>query len=557
MRGGLAGWIALVLILLPFAACGAGVSLFIDGEPAEFSSPIIVSEGTLYAPLAEFAPRLGAEAVRTPDGDAVKLRWDGGRGEFPSSRFPSFAGDLYVSVDWLVSLLGGAVHRIGEERHVETDVRMLVDLEATGEEVVLRFDGFVPQEIIAQDERTIRVRFFHCLMQISPRSIILAEGTMTRVEIASVEPEGCELTITLRAGGVLRVRRVAGVGFHSVSLRIGDEPYFETVTELSDRFTVHEVRTVLSGGEADIAYLTIDDWRRGYRLRPGISTGGVGEPCAISEIASACGATAAIAAGSSLDLFVLSGLPYSLDSGSGGALGFDLFGRISVFPSSVSIVFHCDGERIPIDGVNRPISYGEAIVYSPGYTGEIARGIPGLFTVIKLRDGRVVSVYDGSFVSADPGAAFVVASGEARARFSSVFLGDRSEIQTYRLDDRSQVVDAIGIVGVLFQDGDDLSASLKEGLEEDFDRPMAWSIVCTDWYGGLILLSIARDGASAGATLSDVSSSLRSLPVPVKDAFVLNVGRSGGLIYSDSGSYEHLVDGEWVTTALCLVPIER
>jgi len=555
MRGGLAGWIALALILLPFAACGAGGTLFIDGEPAEFSSPIVVSDGTVYAPLNEFALRVGAEAVRTPDGEAVKLRWDGGRKEFPLSGFPVFSGDVYVSVDWLVSLLGGSVHRIGEERHVETPLCVLADLEATEEGVLLRFDGFVPQAMTVQDERTVRIRFYHCRMGISPRSVILASGSMARVDIASPGPEGCELTISLRVGGALRVRRVAGVGFYSVSIRIGDEPYFETVTELSKGFALHEVRTVLSGGETDIAYLTVDDWRRDYRLRPGISTAGVSEPCPLPGIAQACGAVAAIGAGSDLGLFVLDGLPYSL--GSGEALGFDLFGRIGLFPASVSFVLHSGGERIPLDGVNRPISYGEAIVYSPGYTGEIARGIPGLFTVIKLRDDRVVSIYDGSFVPADPGAAFVVASGEARARFSSVLLGDRAAVQTYWRDDRSEVVDAIGIVGVLFRDGDDLSSSFNEGLDWDLDRPLAWSIVCTDWYGGVILLSMARDGASAGATLGDVSSYLRHLPVPVKDAFVLNVGRSEGLIYSDSGSYEHLVDGEQVLAALCLVPIER
>jgi len=557
MRSGLAGWIVLASLLLSFAACGAEDPLFIDGAPAGLSSPIIVSQGSVYAPLDEFSLRLGVEAEGIPDSGVVRFRWDGGRGEFPSTRFPVFSGEPYVSVDWLVSLIGGSVHRIGDEWRIETVPSALDDLEADEGGVVLRFDGFVPQRVIAQDEGTVRIRFYHCRMRISPRSIILAGGRMSRVDIAPVEPEGCELTISLRYAGALQVRRMMKAGFYSASIRIGDEAYFETATELDDGVTLHEVRTVMSEGETEVGYMAVEDWRMDYRLRPGISTRGVSEPSSVLDIARGCGAAAALGAGSSLRLFVRDGLPYALGSESGEALSFDLFGRISVFPSSVSVLLYCDGLRIPLDGVNRPLIYGEAVVYSPGYDGEIARGIPGSFTVIKLRDERVVSVYDGSFVSADPTAAFVVASGQARARFSSVALGDRAKIQTYRLDDGSEVVDAIGIVGVLIRDGDDLSSSFGEGLGQDPDRPLAWIILCTDWYGGLILLSIAGDGASAGTTLSDASSYLRSLPVPIKDAYVLNAGRAEGLIYSDSGSYEHLMDGERVAAALCLVPIER
>jgi len=549
MRSGLAGWIALALLLLPFEVCGGGVSLFIDGEPARFSSPIVVSDGTVYAPFDEFALLMGAEAVRTPDGEAVKLRWDGGRREFSLSRFPVFDGEVYISVDWLVSLLGGAVHRIGEEWRVETDLSFLDDLEVSEDEVILRFGGFVPQRVIAQDEEMIRIRFYHCLMRISPRSLVIAGGRMSRVDLASAGPEGCELTISLRSSGTLQIRRMVKPGFYSVSIRIGDEGYFETTTELEGGLSLHEVSTVLSWGGVDVAYLSIADWRRGYRLRPGISPVGVGGLSPVSDIARECGGTAAIGAGSSPRLFVRGGLPYGLGPGGGEALGFDLFGRIFTFPASVSILLYCDGVKIPLDGVNRPLTYGEAIVYSPRYDGEIARGIPGSFTVIKLRDGRVVSVYDGLFVATDPTAVFIVASGQARSRFSSVDLGDRAEVRTYRLDDGSRVVDAIGIVGVLFRDGADLSPS----LDQEIDRSVAWSIVCTDWYGGLILLSIAGNGAR----LNDVSSYLRTLPVPVKDAFVLNAGRAEGLVYSDSGTYERLVDGEQILAALCLVPIER
>jgi len=556
MRGGPAGWIALSLILLPIAACGGEVSLFIDGEPAGFSSPLIVSDGTLYAPLVPFAPRVGVEAVRTPDGGEVNLRWDGGKGRFQAEIFPIFDGELYVSVDWLVSLLGGSVHRIGDERHVETDIRYLDDVEATDGEVILRFDGFVPQETIAEDEDTVRIRFYHSRMRIPPRSFLLAEGRISRVDIAPADPDGCQLTLTLRSGGEPWIRRTAEEGFYSVSIRIGDEAYLETETALESGFTVHEVRTVMSGGKTDIVYLSVTDWRRDYRLRPGISTAGVGEPSAISDIARTCGASAAIGAGSELRFFVLGGIPYALEPAGAHALGFDLFGRPSVFSPSVSVALRCDGERIPIDGANRPILYGEAVAFSPGYTREIARGVPGSFLVIKLRDGRVVSVYEGPFVAADPTAPFIVVSGGAKARFSSVSLGDRAEIVTHRLDG-AEVIDAIGIVGILIDEGIDLSSALADALGPAADTLSAWSVVCTDWYGGLILLSVIRGGGSAGASLSDLSTYLRSLPVPIKDGFVLSLGRSGGLIYSDSGVYDDLVSGEPVISALCLVPIGR
>jgi len=77
------------------------------------------------------------------------------------------------------------------------------------------------------------------------------------------------------------------------------------------------------------------------------------------------------------------------------------------------------------------------------------------------------------------------------------------------------VIDAIGIVGVLFEDGNDLSPSIAARLGSAAGEPLGWDLVCTDWYGGLILLSVNRDPASAGATLSDLAAYLRSLsPVP-------------------------------------------
>jgi len=109
------------------------------------------------------------------------------------------------------------------------------------------------------------------------------------------------------------------------------------------------------------------------------------------------------------------------------------------------------------------------------------------------------------------------------------------------------VIDAIGIVGVLFEDGNDLSPSIAARLGSAAGEPLGWDLVCTDWYGGLILLSVNRDPASA----------LRSLSSPVRGAFILNAGRSGGVVCSDSGSYCHLVSGERVAAALCLVPVER
>ena len=556
MRGGLAGWIASVLILLPFVAAGTEAPLFIDGVPAVLSSPLVVSEGTAYAPLTDLAPAIGVEVVRATF-ESVTLRWNGGRADFPASRFPVFSGETYVSIDWLIAVVGGRIHRIGEELHVDTSVAGLVDLEASEEEVLLRFDGFVPQEVAVQDESTIRILFHHCRIRIPPQSIILAGGRIDRVDLASIEPGGCELTLSLSRSGPLRVRRFESSGFYSVSIEIGDESYFETVTEMSGGIAVHEVRAVMSGGETELAYVTVDDWRRDYRLRPGISPAGVGRTSPLTEIAAGPGAIAAIGGGSSLDLFVLDGIPYALGSGTGEALGFDLFGRPYTFSASVSVAFCAAGVKVPLDGVNRPLTYGEAVAYSPGYTSEIARGVPGSFTVIKLRDGRVVSIFDGPFVSTEPTAAFVVASGEARGAFSSISLGDRAKIETDSSDDGTDVIDAIGIVGVLFEDGNDLSPSIAARLGSAAGEPLGWDLVCTDWYGGLILLSVNRDPASAGATLSDLAAYLRSLSSPVRGAFILNAGRSGGVVCSDSGSYCHLVSGERVAAALCLVPVER
>jgi hypothetical protein len=548
MRGGWIGRTA-VLSLLLFAAAARGEEelLYLDGVLVNLESSTVRDEEGLLVPLREFGCLVGVEVSEIADG-TLSLRWREGRRDIQVGGLPVIEGRVYVSLDWLVALAGGDLRRVGSATHVDLQPSLMSELDVSEERVVLRFDGFVPVEVVAVDQDSLHLRFHHCDASVSQRSVVLAVGPMTRVEARSMASGGVDLFVSLREIGALRVKRFETVGFYAVTIEVGAEAITESVTQIGGDVELHEIETILEAGWTRMTYVRVEGWRTRYRVRPAYDLSAPGSATSLSQIVREDAAEAGLGVGSEMGLLVVDGVPLSLPTEDVLVLGIDAFGRPSAFRATGSAVLRVEGVCVPIDGVNRPVRYGEAIAYPPGYCGEISQGVPGSFTVLKLRSDQVVSVYQGAFVDRDPTATLIVGSGEASARFVPVSIGDDARLECHTEDGVEPLKNAITIDSVLVHDGLDVAA------EQLGERARSWNLLATDWHGALILLSIPRHERSAGATADEVRSFLRTLAVPVQDAFVLGSGGASSLVVRDHG-YLELGDASRVAVALLLISI--
>jgi len=561
MKSGLyRGTVIFALLLSVAWVCGAEETLFINGEAIGTALCVTSGDGAILVPLAEFGLLIGLEAEAIDGGERIVMRWNGGRDTVSRHELSERNGTRYISLAGVVGLVGGNVHRLGEASYIETDIAALNDFDVVDGRIVLRFDGFVPDEIVEVSKDSLRIRFHHCRLSLPARSIVLAEGAIAEARLVSLQAGACELVMRLRQSGEIEVRRHVREGFFSVSLGFASEVSRETLTRVVGGMTVREVEVEWSNGLTRINAITIGAWRDRYRLCSSIPETGIGTKTSLAHMAGVVGADLAIGAGSSIGLCVANGVPICMDGGGHRALCTDLFGRLSLLEPDMSLYLDVSGISIPVDGVNRPIGYGEVTAYSPGYVGQSARGVPGTFTVIKIRSGRIVSVYNGTFVFEDPTATLIVASGEAKARLSLLFLGDRAELVCIRNDDGARIREAIGVGPILIEAGvavDGAMMSDSAGRPQDPDTSLAWSLLVTDRHGGLTLVSVVRDGSSGGATLSELLGFLRSLPVPMYDAIVLHSGATSSLVYRDDRSFHELSSEDLFPIGLCLIPISQ
>jgi len=550
MRGGWIGTLGvLTLLLFATGTRGEGESLFLDGHSLELASPPIHGEHELLVPIREVGPLIGIEVGET-SGGSLELRWSHGRLTVETARLHAVDGIHYTSLDWLVELAGGLVRRLGSSVFVDSDPVPLDELDVTENRIVLRFGGFVPIETVLADERAIRLRFHHCEAPFPHRSVIVGEGPMTRVDAQAAVPSALDIAISLREVGAIRLTRIETDDAYAVTIEIAEEAFAESAIELSGDRTLHELEITTEAGISSLVYTYVDAWRSSYRTRPSGSSFELGDLALVSQLALAETAEVAIGAGQDLGLLVVDGVPFHVPAEPSTLLVADAFGRLSSVEGQGRIVLDVEGVDIPIDDVNRPTQYGEAIAYPPGYRGEIAAGAAGGFTVLKIRSGCVVSVYQGSFVDQDPTATLIVASGEARARFAGITLGDDAHLACY-VDALSEpLASAMSIETVLLRDGVRQDLNVADGSA----GTRAWSVVATDWHGGLILLSALRNERSAGLGVAELLAFLEALPVPVDDAFALGSGGASAIAV-DAGGLQELGDDARVAVALLLVSL--
>lgn len=553
------GWPGGIAVCFLFAAswltCDAAVPVYVNGAPLALTDPIVVEGGSILVPIEQFGLSIGIE-TKTDDGRLV-LRWSGGRRRLEPDRYAVRDGNAYATLESIVGLVGGELHRVGETWYVETAPATLEDVEATSERVVLRFDKFVPVTVErSEDESELLLSVHHCGSAVPPQLLVLGDEGIEAVRIPSGMPSHVDVRIAVQAGATVRTQTYESPGFYSVCLETADRPEEETIVRFDEGLVLHELTTVASSETVHADWLYVEAWRDRYRLSPAFPLPGFETVASLEGLLSSSNAVAAVNLGCSrtpipVDLLIIGGTPYVVNGRMHDGLGLDLFGWWTYFSGDASIYAKHGGEQISIDDVNRPILYGEVIAYPPGYVGAIARGVPGSFLVAKVRSDRVVSVYEGPFVSSDPTATLLVASGEAKGRLSLIRLGDSLSLEC-----------SIGAEGVCFSHAFSAGPVLVDsGIpavvpdSSASDSPSGWTVLATDWHGALILLSFVRERGSEEEVLAELIRFLMLMPVPIRDAIVLGrCGENALVVRGRSSIYRLGLAGPYAL-ALCLVPL--
>jgi hypothetical protein len=556
MKRGVVGGIAVWLLFVVSWSIGVdAVSVYVNDSLLALIHPILAEGGSILVPIEEFGRAVGI--ATTVDGGRLVLRWGGGRRGLDADRYAARDGIPYATLEWMVGLIGGEVHRVGETWYVETLTATLKDVEATAERIVLRFEGFVPITLSESDDGTeLLLTIHHCCSEIQPQWIVLGEEGIRSVRIPSGTPSRVDVWIMLQNGATVRTQTYESSGFYSFCLETSDRPEEETIVQIGEGMALHELAAVVSTERVFADWVYVAAWRDRYRLAPAFPSAGFETLASIEELAGSLNAVAAVNLGCSrtpspVDLLIIDGTPYAVGAETHDGLGLDLFGWWEYFSADAVIFAEHGGGRIPIDDVNRPLLYGEVIAYPPGYIGTIARGVPGSFSVVKVRSDRVVSVYEGPFVTADPTATLLVASGEAKAHLSLVRLGDALSLECAVGPGGSSFSHAFSAAPVLVDSGIVTATSESSSASP----PSGWIVVATDWHGGLILLSFVRETGSEQDIVGDLISFLTSMPVPIRDAIVLARCGENALVVRDPSSVYRLGSGDLYALALCLVPL--
>jgi len=554
MRRGVVGGIAACLLVVT-SWSAFGVSLRVNDVSVNLASPILIEGGSILVPIIGFGRAIGIETTAT-DGRLV-LRWSGRRRTLESEQQALRDGIGYASLEWLVGLVGGDIHRVGDVCFVETVPAVLSELEAQPDRITLRFSAFAPHTIETSQDGTERVlTFHHSRTDVDPQPIVLGESGFRRVRLPSGASGRVRVEIAIEAGVALNTRSYESSGFYSISFETGEHEKRESIFRTDDDLVLCELEQEAPNGGFHANWVYVEGWHDRYRLVPTFPSTGHRTLAAVDELMRESGAAAAIGIGcvraeELSSLLVIDELPYALPDEPMAGLGLDLFGWWTYISGEASAVATHRGVGIDIDDVNRPLRYGEVIAYAPGYIGTIARGVLGSFLVIKIRSDRVVSVFEGPFVTPDATATLLVASGEAKARLSLLALGDCVSIECSVGANEETFAHAFTAGPVLFDSG-----AVPEGPEEPLARsPGGWNVLATDWHGGLFLLSFERKAGRTEETAAQVVSLLRSMSVPIRDAIVLGRCAEPALAARDATSTYVFGSNAPHGLALCLVPL--
>jgi len=551
---GVGGVLVALWVVVSIPCFAQGVLLYLDEEPLSFSHPIIQQGPSVLVPLEEFCCQAGLELTLADDD--VVLRGSGIRQRFDVTSFFAQDGILYVPLEEILDWIAAEIHQVGGATYLVSQPPQVVDIAASSAEVTVRFTGFACYALsVAQQaaSQIVTVSWPHTQLGVAAQLIRVGESDIQSARLAA-SATGTELLLSLETGTILSTAQLETDEYYSVTFRVAESSTSESVIELGNGMAIHEWETA----SESLMYVYVEAWRDRFRLRPAVPASGYQSTASLQSVLQDTSAIAALSLDcpgnvAAPDCLIMNGIPYLVSDTPSEVLAMDLFGRWSAFSSLCTVQVKHAGQLVAVEGVGRPLGYGEVVVYPPGYGLEIARGIPGSFAAIKIRDNRVVSVYQGPFVPEDPSALLVVASGEAKSRFANIRLGDAIEVvcrfvhadgtYPYAVSAGPQVLGN----GVLLAEND-------VAMESSY--PRSGTVLACDWQGGLYLLAYrGRPDSDSSQSELNLEGILYTLPTALKDAVLLSSCTESGLAYATGSGVFQLGSQQPIQLALCLTPL--
>jgi len=553
---GVGGVLVILWIATSMAVFAQSGLLYLNEEPLSLVHPIIQQGSSILVPLEEIGPYIGLE-ISNSEGRIV-LRGAGFRQAFDEFLFYVQDGTAYASFDWILESVGGELHRVGGDIYIQTPRPEVVDVEASADQVTVRLTGFAPHELTVSQQglsQILHLHWPHSQLSVDPQLIRVGESDIQDVRIVGSNG-GVELSISLETGTIFGTEQLETDDFYALTIRVAETAFHESIIELGDGIAVHEWSS--ASEECSIDYVYVESWRDRFRLAPTVSANGYQDATSLEVILKENAAISSISVdcpwdSSFTECLVMDGIPYLVPDTPSDVLAIDLFGRWTTFASLCSVGVKHAGQLISIDGVNRPLAYGEVVTYAPGYAGSIARGIPGSFTAIKIRENRVVSVYQGPFVPADSSAILVVASGEAKAKLSLIQLGDPIELVCRFSHTEGTYPHTVSAGPLMIGDG---AVALSEDQRAEVSGLLGGTVLACDWQGGLYLLAFAsQDVGDPQQNSWSLLDTLYSLPTSLKDAVLLSSCGRNSIVYSGPSGTFQLGSQDPIRLALSLIPL--
>ncbi|MFC2095217.1 hypothetical protein ACFLSW_02115 [Candidatus Bipolaricaulota bacterium] len=553
---GVGGVLVVFLLAFSIAVFSQTGLLYVNEEPLSLVHPVIEQGTLLLVPLEEFAPLIGLDV--SSSGAEIVLRGDGFRQAYDEDLLYVQDGIPYTSLEWIIGVVDGETHWVGGDIYIQTQRPEIVEIEASTDRLVMRLTGFSPHVIGRSSQGlsdVLSLRWPHCLLGADAQLIRVGESDIQEVHV--VEVGGMvELSITLEVGTAVALEQLESNDSYVLTIRVVETAFSESIIELDEGVWVHEWSD--AANERSVDYVYVESWRDRFRLTPTVSTAGYQSTASTDAILRDNSAVSSISVDcawnpTSAECLIMDGIPYLIPDTPSEVLAIDLFGRWTTFSSLCSVGIKHDGRLIEIDRVNQPLAYGEVAVYANGYQGGIVWGIPGSFTAIKIREERVVSVYQGPFVPEDSSAILVVASGEAKAKLSLIRLGDPLELVCQFVHAEGTYPHAISSGPRLMSDG---AVSLSASQLAEISELPGGTLLACDWQGGLYLLAFegvnSNDPELESWSLVDT---LYSLPTTLMDAVLLSTCGQNAIAYSSASGTFVLGSRNPIRLALSLIPL--
>lgn len=540
-----------VLVLAAFALTAASVILISGGTPNVFLNgdrleelDVIDSSGGPMVPLKQASQLFGARTDPGRDGGFV-LEWGRTDSFYIDKKHLSVSGGKqFIDLDLLVEKLGGQVSYNGKRADVSIKPATLLSVSTRTSELSLNFDSYSSFSR-STGNNTLELRFFNARKSSSSGEVNL-QKVSSYLNEASVMNRGNQqivLRLSLKKGITTTIKtQRGGSGFH-FQLEFQEQDRGRTFTPEEDKlttkqnFSYNQMQLWADGGRQELHYLEISDWSEGYRLVPVLSGGKIGQGSELSRLVRENFGVAGLNANffdpetyTPIGLIIKDGKLLSRDWGKRAAIGIDYFGRLKFFRPDLDLFLRTSGERITVQGLNRPAGADDLVVYTSEYGKKIRP--PSSSICLELQSGDVITRSITAPPSVEGNRTVVVATGKKRTLLEGLKEGDEAEFDWTMEPFIPMLRGAVSAGPLLIKEGRKVLNLEKENFSYNgglVQSKANRSVLATTGEGDLLFIVVS----GAGVGLEALPGLLDKSGLDIENAIAFDGGSSAGMIYRD------------------------